>query len=151
MGYRVKNHYPEYTFDYTLEDDTEGLDNLYWSQFGCKCDKCNVKSGKNYMERLPVYILDDISREERMRFYIDMAYVCKPEADKMPLLSRSSHRIGLGVRVRCNDDRQRLKLVRGLIMRGVSRIHTNNDYIYFDTDTLKPMEFKQTPNNYFGA
>jgi hypothetical protein len=103
------------------------------------------------MERLPVYILDDISREERMRFYIDMAYICKPHADELPILSKSSHRVGLGVRVKCTDDKQRLKLIRGLIVRGVSRIHVHDEFVYFDTDTLKPMEFKRTPRNYYGT
>lgn len=140
--YHVKNHNVDYTPQYTLEDDTEGLQNLYWSQFGCKCGRCNIKSGKNFMERKPVYILDDISREDRMRFYIDLAYVCKTSADRMPLVSKSPHRVGLGVRVRCTVNKQRLKLIRGLIMRGVSRITVNDDYVYFDTDSLKEMEFK---------
>ena len=140
--YHVKNHNVEYTFDYTKQDDMEGLKNLYWSQFGCKCGRCDIKSGKNFMERLPVYILDDISREERMRFYIDLAYVCKPSADKMPLISKNPHRVGLAVKVRCTDNKQRLKLIRGLIVRGVTRISVEDSHVYFDTDSLKPMEFK---------
>ena len=137
--YNTHKHKPEYTFDYTRDDDSEGLRNLLWSQFGCKCSKCNIKSGKNFMERLPVYILDDIAREERIRFDIGLGYVCKPNADKLILTSKNPHRVGLGVRVNIKDPVKRLKLIRGLIMRGVTRIGIYNDYIYYDTDSLKEM------------
>lgn len=137
--YNTHKHKPEYTFDYTKADDSEGINNLLWSQFGCKCSKCNIKSGKNFMERLPVYILDDIAREERIRFDIGLGYVCKPNADKLILTSKDPHRVGLGVRVNIKDSVKRLKLIRGLIMRGVTRIGIYNDYIYYDTDSLKEM------------
>lgn len=137
--YNTHKHKPEYTFDYTKDDDSEGLKNLLWSQFGCKCSKCNIKSGKNFMERLPVYILDDIAREERIRLDIGLGYVCKPNADNLILTSKNPHRVGLGVRVNTKDSVKRLKLIRGLIMRGVTRIGVYNDYIYYDTDSLKEM------------
>lgn len=149
--YHVKNHDVVYTPQYTKEDDMEGLQNLYWSQFSCKCSRCDVSSGKNFMERLPVYILDDISREERMRFYIDLAYVCNHQAYELPILSKSSHRVGLGVRVKCTDDKQRLKLIRGLIVRGVTRYHIDKEFVYYDTDSLKPMQFKVIGSNYYGT
>lgn len=139
--YNTKAHKPEYTFDYTEADDKEGLKNLLWSQFGCKCSKCNVKSGKNYMERLPVYILDDISREERMRFQIDLGYTCKHNSNRLVLTTKNPHRVGLGVRVSVKDPVKRMKLIRGLIMRGVTRIGIYTDYIYYDTDSLKSMGF----------
>ena len=34
---------------------------------------------------------------------------------------------------------KRLKVMRGLIVRGVTRIALADDFIYFDTDDLKPM------------
>lgn len=139
--YNTQKHKPEYTFDYTKDDDSEGLRNLLWSQFGCKCSKCNIKSGKNFMERLPVYILDDIAREERMRFDIDLGYTCKPNSDKLILTTKNPHRIGLAVRVSVKDKVKRMKLVRGLVMRGVTRIGIYDDYIYYDTDSLKEMAF----------
>ena len=139
--YNTEAHKPEYTFDYTEADDKEGLKNLLWSQFGCKCFKCNVKSGKNYMERLPVYILDDIAREERMRFQIGLAYTCKYNSNSLALTTKNPHRVGLGVRVNIKDSVKRMKLVRGLIMRGVTRVGIYTDYIYYDADSLKPMGF----------
>lgn len=139
--YNTEAHKPEYTFNYTEADDKEGLKNLLWSQFGCKCPKCNVKSGKNYMERLPVYILDDISREERMRFQIDLGYTCKYNSNRLVLTTKNPHRVGLGVRVSVKDPVKRMKLIRGLIMRGVTRIGIYTDYVYYDTDSLKSMGF----------
>lgn len=132
-------HKPEYDFKYTLEDDKEGLRSLLWSQFMCKCGNCDVGSGKRLMERLPVYILDEISVDARMRFDIELAYTCKPYADKIPLPSLDSHRVGLAVKIRILSPVKRMKLVRGLILRGVTRIALNDKFVYFDTDDLKEM------------
>lgn len=133
-------HKPTYTDDYTESEDTEGLGFLRWSQFGCKCGKCGVNSGKSYMERLPVLILDDLAREERMRFDVLLAYVCEKSAYKDHFLpSRDSHRVGLAVKIRVLNTKKRLRLVRGLILRGVTRIGIGKDDVYFDTDDLKEM------------
>ena len=134
-------HKPEYTFDYDIDDDKEGLSSLLWSQFMCKCGRCSVKSGKNYMERLPVYILDNISVDDRMRFDVELAYVCKAHADKLPLPTKDPHRVGLAIQVRILDKVKRLKLVRGLIIRGVTRIKVSDKSVYFDTDDLRTMMF----------
>ena len=132
-------HKPEYTLKYTLEDDTEGLKHLLWSQFMCKCGKCSIEGGKMFMERLPVFILDDIAREERMRFDIELAYTCKPYSDKISLPEKDAHRVGLGVKVRMLTPKKRIKLLRGLIVRGVTRIALYEKSVYFDTDDLKEM------------
>lgn len=134
-------HNPTYVFDYNEEDDSEGLDRLLWSQFMCKCGKCSVKTGKTFMERLPVYILDDIAKEDRMRFDVELAYVCKQSADKMSIPSKDPHRAGLGVKIRMMCPTKRMKLIRGLIIRGVTRIGFNDKFIYFDTDDLMKMGF----------
>ena len=133
-------HQPTYRFDYNEDDDIQGLQKLRWSQFGCKCCRCDVKSGKNFMERLPVLILDDVSREERMRMDITLAYTCKWASDKVHSLpTKDSHRVGLAVRIRVLNTQKRLRLVRGLILRGVTRIGIGRDDVYFDCDDLKEM------------
>jgi len=133
-------HQPSYTNDYTEEDDTQGLNFLRWSQFMCKCGRCKVSSGKDYMERLPILILDDLAREERMRFDVILGYVCDKSAYKDHFLpSKDSHRVGLAARVRVLNVQKRLRFVRGLILRGVTRIGIGKDYVYFDCDDLKSM------------
>jgi len=135
-------HKPTYNFAYDEEDDKEGLDFLLWSQFMCKCGKCDVSSGKDYMERLPVLFLDAISREERMRFDVELGYVCQFAADKIHFLpSKDSHRVGLAVKIRILNPKKRMKIIRGLIYRGVSRIAVSNKSLYFDCDDLKDMSF----------
>ena len=135
-------HQPEYTFDYTKADDEDGLDNVLWSQFSCRCGKCHINSGKTFMERLPVLILDAISREERMRIDVELAYVCEDAAYKTHFLpAKDSHRVGLGVTVRCTTLKKRMQIIRQLIYRGVSRIALYDKSIYFDCDDLKPMAF----------
>jgi hypothetical protein len=132
-------HRPQYEIGYSEEDDKEGLRKLLWSQFMCKCGRCSIKTGKNFMERLPVFILDEIAQEERMRFDIRLAYTCKHHSDKIALTSKNPHRVGLAVKIRIINSMKRLKLVRGLIMRGVTRIRLCDEFVYFDTDDLKPM------------
>jgi len=134
-------HRPHYEIGYTEEEDKEGLKKLLWSQFMCKCGLCSIKTGKNFMERLPVFILDEIAQEERMRFDVRLAYTCKRNADKLALTSKNPHRVGLGVKIRLINNKKRFKLIRGLVMRGVSRFSVSNEFVYFDTDDLKPMSF----------
>jgi len=134
-------HKVSYTNSYTLNDDSDGLKHLLWSQFMCKCGICDVGNGKRNMERLPVLILEDIAREERMRFDIELAYVCKGSADKMFLSTVDSHRVGLAVKIRIVSSLKRIKLIRGLIMRGVTRFRVTDKSVYFDCDDLKAMTF----------
>ena len=135
-------HNPKYTFDYDEEDDREGLRFLRWSQFGCKCGECSVSSGKDYMERLPVLFLDAIAREERMRFDVELGYVCKKHADKnLSLPSKDPHRVGLAVKIRVLNPMKRMKIIRGLIYRGVSRIGVSDKSLYFDCDDLRQLAF----------
>jgi hypothetical protein len=131
-------HKPTYTFDYDEIDDTEGLSKLRWSQFMCKCGKCDVRTGKMFMERNPVLFLDGIAREEQLRFTIELGYVCQSAADKIHSLpTRDSHRVGLAVKIKVSVASKRMKILRGLIYRGVSRIGINEKFIYFDCDDLK--------------
>ena len=132
-------HKPEYTFTYDLQDDKEGLKKLLWSQFGCKCGRCEITSGKRLMEKIPVMILDQIVQEERILMDIELAYTCKPHADELSLPSMDSHRAGLAVKIRVLNPKKRMLIVRGLIVRGVTRIGINDKYIYYDTDDLKQL------------
>ena len=132
-------HKPTYTSKYSEQDDLEGLRKLRWSQFMCKCGSCDVGSGKRLMEKLAVIILDEIAQEERMRFDIELGYVCKASADKNTMVSDSPHRAGLGVRIRVLNPMKRMLIVRGLIVRGVTRIGINRKFIYYDIDDLRKM------------
>lgn len=134
-------HNPEYTSNYDERDDSEGLKKLLWSQFMCKCGRCDVSSGKRLMEKIPVIILDQIAQEERIRFDVELAYICKPHADELVLTSINSHRAGLAVKVRVLNPKKRMLIIRGLIVRGVTRIALNDKYIYFDVDDLKQLAF----------
>ena len=82
-------HTPIYERGYNEEDDRQELKKLLWSQFMCKCGKCSVKTGKNFMERLPVFILDEIALEERMRFDIDLGYYASPGQPLTTLISKT--------------------------------------------------------------
>ena len=134
-------HNPKYTSLYDEYDDSEGLKKLLWSQFMCKCGRCDVSSGKRLMEKIPIIILDQIAQEERIRFDVELAYVCKPHADELVLTSINSHRAGLAVKVRVLNPKKRMLIIRGLIVRGVTRIALNDKYIYFDVDDLKQLSF----------
>lgn len=103
------------------------------------CPHLGLGSGKRYMERLPVLVLDDICREERLRPNIALGYVSESYADRHSLPARDSHRVGLAVKLKTSCSRVRFKYMRSLIVRGVSRIRISREYIYFDVDDLKEM------------
>ena len=121
----------KYTDDYTEEMDTEGLKCLRWSMFDSP-DKFG--SGKMFMESEPVWILDAVFKKERLRGFIELGYTSKTYADKIRLHSDSSHRVGKAVKFRCINPSQRMRIVKGLILYKVERIHIYRESIYFDTD-----------------
>ena len=127
----------DYTDTYTEEDDREGLSVLRWSMFDCP--HLGLGSGKRYMERLPVMILDDVCREERLKPNVLLGYVSKSYADRHNLPTRDAHRVGLAVKIKTKCSRVRFKYMRSLIVRGVSRIRINREFIYFDVDDLQKM------------
>ena len=127
----------DYTDTYTEEDDREGLSVLRWSMFDCP--HLGLGSGKRYMERLPVVILDDICREERLKPNVLLGYVSKSYGDRHSLPIRDAHRVGLAVKIKTKCSRVRFKYMRSLIVRGVSRIKINREFIYFDVDDLQEM------------
>lgn len=132
-------HKPTYTKYYDEEDDSLGLNKLLWSQFMCKCGKCGVETGSTMMESIPIVVLDQIALEERMRFDVRLAYVCEKHGDDLGLPFSSSYRLGVAVKIRVLNPMKRMLLIRGLIVRGVTRIAISKDYIEFDTDDLKKM------------
>lgn len=128
----IKYYSVDYTDSYTEEMDTEGLKVLKWSMFDSP-DK--LGSGKMFMESAPVHILDEVLHKERINAFIKLGYTSKAYADRARVPSRSSHRLGKAVKLRCINKVKRLKIVRGLIQYGVVRIHLHNEWIYFDTDS----------------
>ena len=128
----VIQHVVAYTDAYTEEIDTEGLKTLKWSMFD---SPEKLGSGKNFMESEPVFILDKVLTVERISAFIILGYASKPYADKLPLPTNSSHRVGKAVKLKCENRNKRIRIVKGLIQYGIERIHISNDWIYFDTDS----------------
>lgn len=122
----------QYTDDYTEEMDKEGLKCLLWSMFD---SPDSFGSGKRFMESEPVAILDSVLKKERLRAFIEIGYTSKPYADKLRLASNSPHRAGMAVKFRCKSPSERMRIVKGLILYGVTRIHLYKESIYFDTDS----------------
>lgn len=121
----------DYTDTYTEEMDTEGLNVLKWSMFDSP-DK--LGSGKMFMEREPVVILDQIMKTERLRGFIELGYTSKMYADRIPLSSDNAHRLGKAIKFRCINGNSRFRFVRGLVQYGIQRIRIYKESIYFDTD-----------------
>lgn len=117
-----------------MSQDIEGLQYLKWSMFDSPDQK---GSGYKFMEREPVMILDDIVREHRMNIKVKLAYTSPYQSNKLALPTQSSHRIGKAVLLRITNPKSRMDMVRGLILRGVTRIGVGKDVVYFDTDSQK--------------
>lgn len=115
--------------------DREGLRVLRWSMFD---SPDTTGSAYRFMEREPVVALDRAAHRYEYIPNIILGYTSKTVADKMGLVSIDSHRIGKAVRVRCVGYKKRLVLVRTLMEQGVQRFGIAKDFVYFDTDEMKP-------------
>lgn len=114
-------------------NDREGLRHLRWSMF----DSPDAPgSGWRYMERQPVLILDDICTEEvgRVSVKVDYAYLSKPMAEALSVPYSSPHLVGRAVRLRVTNPKARMKWVKHLVLRGVTRIGVGMEHVYFDTE-----------------
>lgn len=118
--------------------DTEGLNYLRWSMFDSP-DKSG--SGKMFMDRPTVLILDEIVKKTRMILDIQLGYVSKAYADRKNMSKMDSHRVGKAVRLKCISPKKRIKIIYWLMIYGVKRVAVGKDYIYFDTDDLKEDSF----------
>ena len=118
--------------------DTDGLRVLRWSMFDSPDSK---GSGYRFMEREPVIALDRAAHYYDYKPNVILGYVSKDVADKMLLSSKDSHRIGKAIKIRCVGYKKRIKIIRSLVEQGVIRFAATKDYIYFDTDDLKPDAF----------
>ena len=112
--------------------DIEGLRYLTWNAFD---SPDSVGSGFRFMEREPVLILDDIIREfPHYRPAVEIGYVSKPIGDLLGLPTSSPYRVGKGIRLRTPNPKKRMFIIKNLILRGVTRIAININYVEFDTD-----------------
>lgn len=120
------------------ELDRDGLRVLRWSMF----DSPDAKgSGYRFMEREPVIALDRAAHRHKYIPNIILGYTSKNVADKMGLTSNNSHRVGKAVQIRCVGHKKRIVLIRTLMEQGVQRFAVAKDFVYFDTDDLKPHAF----------
>lgn len=133
-----------YTDKYTEKDDTEGLKYIRWSMFDCPY--LGLGSGKRYMERLPVLLLDDVYREEATTFNVVKAYCSKKYADDNAIPTKSPYRVGLAVELRVTNKIKRFRVVRALIVRGVQHIAVSRDTVAFDIDDVKNFKMSAKRN-----
>ena len=124
-------HKVDYTDLYTEEMDVEGLKILKWSMFD---SPEKLGSGKMFMEREPVMILDHVFKTERLKGFIEMGYTSSAYANRIGLATSNPHRLGKAIKFRCINKHHRFRLVRGLIQYGVERLKIGEESIYFDTD-----------------
>lgn len=113
------------------EKDTEGLTYLRWSQFDSP-DK--EGTGKKFMDRETVYLLDRVVHRTKMVLDIELGYTTPQYANLKGLVSMSPHRIGKAVRIRILSAKKRGRLVKALHNEGVERVAVGRKVVYFDTD-----------------
>jgi hypothetical protein len=118
--------------------NVEGLNYLTWDMFDSPGEP---GSGYNFMEREPVLILDQVVHKTKRLLNVELGYVSKIYADKIPLPTKDSHRVGKAIRLRIVSPKKRMDVIKELILFGVERIAVNRETVYFDTDDLKPPQF----------
>jgi hypothetical protein len=112
--------------------NTQGLRHLYWEIFDCPMQP---GSAFKYMEREPVYILEDIfAQYPHWTPTIEIAYTSQSYANLLGLPQSSSHRVGKAIQILAKSPERRMFIVKHLILRGVTRIGIGINHVYFDTD-----------------
>lgn len=114
------------------EKDCEGLTYLRWSQFD---SPDTPGSGKRFMDRETVFILDRVVHKTKMVLNITVGYTSKTYSDLKGLVTHSPHRIGKAVQIRILSPKKRMRLCKALIEEGVVRIAVGREVVYYDTDT----------------
>ena len=117
-------------------NNTTGLKFLTWDMFNCP-NIGQEESGMKFMERKPVLLLDEFVRLTGRTLTINRGYMSPAFADLNGIPSKSSHRVGLAVRVKCLNSKFRMQLICYLLAEGVRRISFTSKEVYFDTDPLK--------------
>ena len=117
------------------EKDCEGLTYLRWSQFD---SPDSPGSGKRFMDRETVLLLDRVVHKTKMVLDIRAAYATPKYAELLGVTTKDPHRIGKAVRIRILSPKKRMRLVRALILEGVTRIALARDIVYYDTDYQQP-------------
>lgn len=113
------------------EKDCEGLMYLRWSQFDSPDSK---GSGKKFMDRETVLLLDRVVHKTKMVLDIRTGYTTPKYASIMGLTTSDPHRIGKAVRIRILNPKKRMRLAKALIEEGVTRIALGREVLYYDTD-----------------
>ena len=119
------------------EKDEEGLTYLKWSQFDSP-EKGGEGTGKKFMDRNTVLLLDKVVHITKMYLDIELGYTTPHQAELLGLVSFSAHRIGKAVRIRVKHPKKRMRLITGLVKVGIKRIGMSRETIYFDTDDQQP-------------
>jgi len=117
-------------------NNTTGLEFLTWDMFDCP-NVGGEGTGLKFMERKPVLILDKFVKETGRKLTINLGYAGPHYATTNGLPSKSSHRVGLAVRVKVLNHKFRMQLIEFLLREGVRRISFMDKEVYFDTDPLK--------------
>ena len=125
-----------------IDKNCEGLEYLTWDRFD---DPSRPGTGYKFMDRETAYILDRVVARTKMNLDIELAYATEQTARALSLPYLSSHKIGKAVRIRILTPKKRMRLIRALILEGVTRIQIGHDskfpFVYFDTDFDKEEEW----------
>lgn len=111
------------------------LEHFDYSEFDCPTV---VGSGKKYMDREFLAMLDYARDVCRLKFKILKGYMSADYANRKNEPTISSHRIGRAAVIECFHSGKRYKIIASLLEAGFIRIGINSKYIYVDNDDQKP-------------
>ena len=101
-------------------------------EFSCKCN-----CGKNNMQYETKLMLDVARWKADVEFVINSGCRCEEHNKRVKGSPNSSHLKGLAVDIRYRDEKERFKIIEGLLYAGFKRIGIGGDYIHADNDKSK--------------
>ena len=107
-------------------------------EFKCKCGKCGL--GFNDMDQNLLIRLDKARELAGVPFVINSAIRCPSHNAAVGSGPDSSHIGGYAVDISARDSHRRMRVVKGLLDAGFTRIGINPTFIHADTDPEKPQE-----------
>lgn len=105
-----------------------------WRDF----ERCVPRCSEYQMNDAFMYKLDKARQKAGVPFYLNSAFRTVAWEKAKGRSGTSSHTKGIAVDIECNNDSDRLCIIKGLLYAGFTRLGIYETFIHVDSDETKP-------------
>lgn len=106
-------------------------------EFTCKC---GCGRGFDEMDEKLLEMLDALREKSGIPLVISSAYRCPEHNKSVGGVIDSAHTKGKAVDIRCNDSKNRFKILKAAFEVGFRRIEPKSTWVHVDVDESKPQD-----------